>query len=312
MSGAPTKVTISMALIPPKMTFIGFYVAKDEGFFKKEGLDMDFVPENNGVPATRALVAGSVDMSATSADDVIAAAAAGGKVHAIWGYAMPLDTTIIADQSVKTAADLKGKNLGITDPGGFADTQMRAVLAQANVPASETHIISMASRSAFVPGLITGNLNAASFHVDDGLVVMRKDPKLHTIASMYKVLPYWWYGAVATSDSWNQSHAGVIERFITAMDEADRWIYSHRAQTIAIGVKETQEPEYAVAGAYDFLAKAEEWTTNTGLEENRINETMAYEHKIGIVNRQPTYSQAAIPTYANAVVAKIGTWKTGY
>lgn len=301
-----------MALIPPKMTFIGFYVAKDEGFFAKQGLDMHFVPENNGVPATRALVAGSVDMSATSADDIIAAAAAGGKIRAFWSYAMPLDTTIIADQSVKTAADLKGKNLGITDPGGFADTQMRAVLAQAGVPASETHIISMPSRSAFVPALVTGHLNAASFHVDDGLVVMHQDSKLHTISAMYKVLPYWWYGTVAASDSWEQSHADVIKRFITAMDEADRWIYSHRAQTIAIGVKYTQEPNYAVAGAYDFLAKAHEWTTNTGLEQSRINQTMAYEKKIGIIKTQPTFNQVADPTWANAVVAKIGTWKTGY
>lgn len=310
--GGLTQVTIALALTPPKMTFIGFYAAQDEGFFKKNGLDMKFETENNGVPAMHALVAGSVEMSATSADDIIAGAVAGSKTEAIWSYAMPLDTTVIADPSVKLPADLNGKTLGITDPGGFADVQMRAVLAQAGVSASATHIISMANRSAFVPALVTGHINATVFHIDDGIVAAHDDSKLHTISAMYKVLPYWWYGGVAVSDSWAQTHADVIKRFITAMDEADRWMYSHRSQTIALGVKYTQEPQYAVAGAYDFLAKAHEWTTNTGLERSRVTQTMAYEHKIGVAKTLPTYDQVANTAYADAVVAKIGKWKTGY
>ncbi|HET8607662.1 MAG TPA: ABC transporter substrate-binding protein [Gaiellaceae bacterium] len=307
-----TTVRVGLALIPPKMTFIGFYVARDKGFFAKNGLDVKLVGEGDGVKSLRGTAAGAFDMGGTSADDVISAASQGGNVTSVWGYAMPLDTTIVADQSVKTTADLKGKKIAITDPGGFSDVQVRAVLAQAHIPAKDADIISMPDRSAFVPALVTGRIDAAPMHADDGFAAMAKDPKLHVVKAVYESLPYWWYGSLAVTDTYKQANGPTIEKFITAMDEADRWIYSHRSATIAVGVKETQEDRAAVTQAYDFLKKAHEWTVNTGLEQSRVMKTMRYEQKLGEIKTVPAYNKVADLTYANAVVKKIGRWKTGY
>ena len=307
-----TKVSVGLAVIPPKMIFIGFYVAQDKGFFKKNGLDVSLVGEGDGVKSLRGTAAGAFDMGGTSADDVIAAAAQGGKITSVWSYAMPLDSTIVADQSVKTVADLKGKNIGITDPGGFSDVQVRAVLAQAHISAKDVHLISLPSRSALLPALVAGRINAAPFHIDDGLAAREQDPKLHAIKSIYESLPNWWYGSLAVTDTYAQKNGATIEKFITAMIQADRWIYSHRTATIAIGVKESQESKTAVTGAYDFLAKAHAWTVNTGLQRARVMSTMQHEHAYKEIPRVPKYNEVANVTFANAVVAKLGKWKTGY
>ncbi|HEY6053650.1 MAG TPA: ABC transporter substrate-binding protein [Gaiellaceae bacterium] len=307
-----THVRVGLALIPPKMTFIGFYVARDKGFFKRNGLDVKLMSEGDGVKSLRGTVAGAFDMAGTSADDVIAAAAQGGGVTSVWGYAMPLDSTLVANQNVKTVADLKGKRIAITDPGGFADVQVRAVLAQAHINPSDVHIISMPDRSAFVPAIVAGRIDAAPFHVDDGLAAQEKDPQLHPVKAIYQSLPYWWYGSLAVTDTYKAKNAVTIGKFIAAMDEADRWIYSHRAETIAIGVKETQESKAAVSGAYDFLRKAHEWTVNTGIEQSRVMRTMQFEKSLKQIPRVPKYSEVADPTIANAVVARIGRWKVGY
>lgn len=307
-----THVRVGLALIPPKMVFIGFYVARDKGFFTKNGLDVKLMGEGDGVKSLRGTVAGAFDMAGTSADDVIAAATQGSGITSVWGYAMPLDSTLIADQSVKTLADLKGKNIGITDPGGFADVQVRAVLAQAHINPSDVHIISLPNRSEFVPAIVSGRINAAPFHVDDGLAAQEQDPNLHPVKAIYESLPNWWYGSLAVTNAYKKSNVATIEKFITAMIQADRWIYSHRAQTIAIGIKETQESKTAVTGAFDFLAKAHGWTVNTGLEKNRIMSTMQHEYQYKEIPRVPKFSEVADLTYANAVVKKLGKWKTGY
>jgi NitT/TauT family transport system substrate-binding protein len=307
-----TSVRIGLALIPPKMTFIGFYVARDEGFFKKNGLNVNLMSEGDGVKSLRRAAAGAFDMAATSADDVIAAAAQNGHLTSVWGYAMPLDTTLVADQSVKTLADLKGKKIAITDPGGFADVQVRAVLHMAHINPKNVSIISFSDRSAFVPSIVSGRIDAAPFHADDGYTAQAQDPKLHVLAAVYKSLPNWWYGSLAVTDSYLKSNAATIGRVIAAMDEADRWIYTHRAQTIAIGVKETQESKAAVTKAYDFLKAAHEWTVNTGLEKSRVMSTMQYEHKLGEIPRVPTYNEVANLSIVNGVLAHIGRAKGGY
>ena len=307
-----TTVRVGLALIPPKMTFIGFYVARDKGFFKKNGLDVKLMGEGDGVKSLRGTAAGAFDMAGTSADDVIAAAAQGGGITSVWGYAMPLDTAIVADGSIKTVADLVGKKIGITDPGGFADVQVRAALAMAHVPASKVSIISFSQRSAFVPAIVAGQINAAPFHVDDGFTARAQDPSLHVIASVYKALPNWWYGSLAVTNAYKASHQETIAKFITAMIQADRWIYSHKAATIAIGVKETQESKAAVTGAYNFLKKAHEWTVNDGLEQKRVMFTMRYEHKIGEIPKVPAYNDVADPSIVDGVLSALGRWKTGY
>lgn len=308
----PTTVRFGLALLPPKMTFIGFYVARDKGFFAKNGIDAKLVGEGDGVKSLRGTAAGAFDMGGTSADDVIAAAAQGGGITSVWSYAMPLDSTLVADQTVKTVADLKGKNIGITDPGGFSDVQVRAVLAQAHIKASDTHIISLPNRGAFIPSIIAGRINAAPFHVDDALAAQEQDPKLHTIKAIYESLPNWWYGSLAVTNSYKAKNGATIKKVITAMIEADRWIYSHRAETIAIGIKETQESKAAVTGAYDFLAKAHEWTVNAGLQRNRVMSTMRLEHSYKEIPRVPTYNEVADPSIANQVVKQLGRWKVGY
>ena len=299
---------VGLALIPPKMTFAGFYVAKDMGFFAKEGLDVNLEGFDGGVKSLRGVASGTVDMGATSADDVIAAATQGGGVKAVWSYSMPLDTTLVVDQSINSLADLKGKKIGITDPGGFADVQARAVLAQAHLKPTDVQIISLPNRAALLPALVSGRINAAPFHADDGYAAQEQDSSLKPLYEVYRALPLWWYGSLAVTNDYGTAHADNIKRFITAMDLADRWMYSHRAQTIAIGVKYTQETQATVSHAYDFLAKAHAWTVNTGLQHARVVTTMQHEFQFKEIPSLPNFDDVANLALANQVVGKIGTW----
>jgi ABC-type nitrate/sulfonate/bicarbonate transport system substrate-binding protein len=170
----------------------------------------------------------------------------------------------------------------------------------------------MPDRSAFLPAIVAGRINAAPFHADDGFAAEAQDSKLHVVAAVYKSLPNWWYGSLAVTDKYRTANRATITKFIKAMIQADRWIYTHAAQTIAIGVKETQESKSAVSKAYVFLKKANEWTVNDGLEKGRVMNTMRYEHKLKQIPRVPTYNEVTDLSITNGILKQLGRWKTGY
>jgi ABC-type nitrate/sulfonate/bicarbonate transport system substrate-binding protein len=110
------------------------------------------------------------------------------------------------------------------------------------------------------------------------------------------------------TNDYASANKAVIEKFITAMDLADRWMYTHRAQTIQIGVKYTQEDQATVSYAYDFLKKAHAWTVNTGLQHARVVTTMQHEFQFKEIPSLPSYDDVANLSFANDVVNKIGAF----
>lgn len=304
----PTDITIQLALMPPKMIFLGFYVAKDEGFFTRNGLNATLVPEPTGAQAVRAVAAGQGYFTAGGTDGVASADAAGANLKGLWNYGAD-DMSIIADSKVQTISDLVGKTVGVTDKVGPAYTLPVLALESAGLKASVASYAILGGRPALVGALASGRINAAAFHVDDGLTVVKKEPSLHVVAQMSKLVPQWWYGTTAVSASYANSHPQVVEAFLTAMIQAQRWMYANSAATIAIGVKYTKEDPAIVAQTYNVLASNHLWNTdNAGLNPTDVNYTIAAFKRFGVVPAASTISYDSIidTHYIDNVLTKLG------
>jgi len=70
---AAKKLTLAMAVTPPNLVHIPPYLAKDLGYFKEEGLDVEIVSFEGGIGSLRAMMAGSADLALTSGDPPILA-----------------------------------------------------------------------------------------------------------------------------------------------------------------------------------------------------------------------------------------------
>src|ERR1700737_2825711 len=57
------KVSFALPAVPPVFGGVVALVAKEEGFFKKRGLDVDVRAFDSGAAAAQAVVAGNIDMS---------------------------------------------------------------------------------------------------------------------------------------------------------------------------------------------------------------------------------------------------------
>lgn len=306
-TGAPDQVNVGIALSPPKMIFLGPYVADAEGFFAKQNIKVKFISMPNGLETELGTTAGSIDFGFSSATDAIESAAAGSPIHAIWSYGPKLDTQCIASGNINSAKDLIGKNVGSTGTGGFSYTQAYACLKPAGVNVNQVKLINM-TRAQFVPALLSNRIHAAVFHVDDAYVVQHSGVPLKVLSNEAEVLPDWWYGGVTVLDKYAQANPDLVTRFLTAMVQADRWMTdpANRNAVIAVGVQATKEDKAAVSYAYDYLAKNHLWTLNSGMDEASEGYTAQQLLNFKEIDKLPAYSAVVDDSYINAVLDKLG------
>ena len=94
---------------------------------------------------------------------------------------------MVANKDIKTLADLKGKRIGIQEPGGFADALSHAVPRVAHIHPKEVDFVSIASED--VPALVANQVDTAILHVEQVVIAQSKVPSLHAVAQLWEVQP---------------------------------------------------------------------------------------------------------------------------
>jgi NitT/TauT family transport system substrate-binding protein len=114
---APTKVTVTTGSFSEREAVM--FVAQDQGFFRRHGLDLTFVHVRNGPIGMAALAAGESQLhegSVTGA--VLGAVAEGTDLVFVAGLINKLIGNIMASPAIKTPSDLKGKVIGVNSLSG--------------------------------------------------------------------------------------------------------------------------------------------------------------------------------------------------
>jgi NitT/TauT family transport system substrate-binding protein len=114
---APVKVTMTTGSFSEREA--AMYVAQDQGFFRRYGLELTFVQVRNGPIGMTALAAGESQFhegSVTGA--VLGSAAEGTDLVFVAGMINKLIGNVMASPKIKSPSDLKGKVIAVTSPSG--------------------------------------------------------------------------------------------------------------------------------------------------------------------------------------------------
>jgi len=113
----PQKIVIAFAGLSERSGYL--FVAKDLGFFEEQGLDPQIVQVRSDPIGISAMAAGDAHFYSASSSGITIGATAGGlDVVFIAGVINKLNGYFAASPKIKTAADLKGKTLGVQSIGG--------------------------------------------------------------------------------------------------------------------------------------------------------------------------------------------------
>ncbi len=315
MAAAQPKVRVlglAMPTTPPNLVHIPPWVALDAGIFAKYGIEVKIFTFEGGVAALRALIGGrgEVQLAAPGVPPFIAAAARGGDFKAVATYATKHPVAMVAQAEIKRCEDLRGKKIGT--PGGvgaYAETMARAVMQTCGLTPRDVQYVSIATGSR-VPALATGQVDAFVIHVDQVFEAAKVKPSLHVLAYLSDVLPKGWYAAYVTTGDVMRGDPKLLQDAVSALVEANRFIYKNRDRTVEIGVKYTKFDRDIVGRTYDVLAARGIWPVNEGLQKSVVEAGLDEETRIGTITPdiKPTYDQVVQLGFITATMTKLGRW----
>lgn len=141
--------------------------------------------------------------------------------------------------SVTSAADLKGKNLGVTEIGSGTHTLTLALLGKAGVSADSAHFLPVGAGDTFIAAMQQGRIDAGMTteptisrltSSGQGKVLVDLRSPASTRAALGGDYPF--IGIWATT-AWVNSHKDAVQRLVNAYTKTMKFINSHSADEIA-------------------------------------------------------------------------------
>ena len=308
-ASAQSKLVIAMPTTPPNIVHMPVHIANDLGLFKKGGLEIKVVELAGGVYTYRAMVAGSADVASASGPFSIVGRAKGASTKAILANMPKLEASMVVRKDIKTMADLKGKRIGIQEPGGFADVLARGVLRAAKIDPKDVHFVSIATED--VPALVANQVDTAMLHVEQEIIAQQKIPTLHAIARMWEIQPDNLYNVMAVQDKLIKDKPAALKAFVKGHIEATRLIYTDRAKVLPIIVKYTKLPKDVVEKSLDLMVQKCIWDANHGLGPKKVNATGALMERVGNIpkGQVPKYDDVVDLSFAKEAIKELGEYK---
>lgn len=138
------------------------WAARDGGYFKKYGLDIDLISVPSGNEGMNALIAGELEFLAIAGSTTTTAAVGGAEVVALATTIDRLVTSLVVIPAIQKPEDLKGKSVGISRFGTSIDTAARMALQHYKLePGKDVTIVQIGAVASNIAALRGGRIQGA-------------------------------------------------------------------------------------------------------------------------------------------------------
>jgi NitT/TauT family transport system substrate-binding protein len=190
-------------------------VAKDAGYFAKNGLNVEPVNIRGGALITMGIMSGQLQFSGAGAESAVAARVEGGDVVLL---ACPVDSDpvyFITRPEIKSAAELKGKATAVTRLGSTTHFYLRAAARYVGLdPEKDLTILQLGTGTETVAALENGRIAAAAITHRYALPFLQRGwPLLVDLSTTDLVYPS---SCVASSRAFVKNEPKLVEDFLRA------------------------------------------------------------------------------------------------
>ena len=146
--------------------YLPLTISEQLGFFKAEGLDLEISDYAGGARSLQALVGGAADVCSGAFEHTINLHAKNQMYRAfvLQGRAPQIAFGVSTKNMphYKTIADLKGKKIGVSDPGSSTNMMANLVLSRGGLQASDVSFIGVGNSAGALTALRSGQIDAMS------------------------------------------------------------------------------------------------------------------------------------------------------
>jgi ABC-type nitrate/sulfonate/bicarbonate transport system substrate-binding protein len=192
-------------------------LAEREGLFRREGIEFRVVVPIPG-GADRMIAAlhdDTVDVTHVATPFLVRAALAGSDAVAIAAEFNDPIYSLVARPEILRIADLKGKVVGLADPGGSITYSMRKLFAQHGLRESDLQVKTIDGTPARLTCLRRGGCDAVPLGQPQDLVAQAEGYRLLGVSN--DAVPEYLYTVTAARRSWAESNRGIVVRYVRAL-----------------------------------------------------------------------------------------------
>jgi NitT/TauT family transport system substrate-binding protein len=163
--GALRKLTIGLGYIPD-VQFAPFYVAKEKGYFRAEGLDVEF-KQGFETDVLKLLGTGALNFGVAGGDEMMVARSQGVPLVyvAAWYQKYPVSVVALEKANIKRAEDFKGRTIGVPGRFGATYTGLLALLDSAGLKEADVQLREVGFNQ--VQALTQGQVDAVVGYVNN-------------------------------------------------------------------------------------------------------------------------------------------------
>jgi NitT/TauT family transport system substrate-binding protein len=239
---------------PTAFSFVWVKLGDQAGIYAKHGIKLEHFGFPGGGRVDSGLISGDIDIGLNSGA-ALASVAKGVPARAIAVTAHEPSHLVIAvrsDTAIRKPQDLKGARIATSTAGALTDWLPHEVSKQLGwgpdgiltQPLGQSSAMLAGLKMKQVDGLVTGLAQAYGLE-DRG--------ETRTVLNFGTYLPDFHANVLFASDAIIAKNPDAVRRFVLASLQTIKYMKTHKAETVALAVKETNVPEEHTARSYDEL-----------------------------------------------------------
>lgn len=225
------KVVIGYSAIAPNQSPL--WVAQDQGFFRKNGLDVQLIYVESGSRLVQTLVSGDVVAALAAGAPAIQSNLQGSGVVMLAGVLNTLDYKLIVSRDITRPDQLKGKSVAVSRIGSSSDFATRYALEKYGlVPDKDVAILQIGSQPARYAALEAGKISGIMLAIP--LTAKAAKAGFNTLADLQMLgLEYQQTALMATQNT-IKTQPDTMRAIVRSLVESIHYMKTHRRETIAV------------------------------------------------------------------------------
>jgi NitT/TauT family transport system substrate-binding protein len=219
--------SVRIAYVSRSILDMPYVIARDRGFFREEGLEVEFI-FMKAIQTVQAMLAGGVDFG-TATGTAISAAVNGAEVRVVFALTDKPSFDMIALPNITHVQQMRGKKLGISAPGSLTEILARQILLVNKIPLDQVTMLPLGTSDVTYIALKAGTIDATMLQVPQNFVAQEEGyRKIAAGADVYRAVQ----GGLTTTKPVIAERPEVVTRVIRATQKALRLIRNDKRFTV--------------------------------------------------------------------------------
>ncbi|MEK1928273.1 MAG: ABC transporter substrate-binding protein [Pararhizobium sp.] len=212
-------ITIKLAGGAQGFNWLPVFVAEEQGLFDKRGLKIEYLRMGSVDKATTAVLEGEADLAITPPEGAVANYVKGGDLRVVASNSNRLPMSIVADSSIKSIAELRGKKIGTSSltEGTAIYTQLLLAREGLKYPGDYDFVLAGIHTKRW-EALQAGEIDCAPQPAPWNFVAEQAGYNL--IGEVNDVIPEILFAALIGNRSWLEENSETVGKLLEALGEA--------------------------------------------------------------------------------------------